>query len=112
MQDGGGEEEEEEGGKKRRKGGGRRGGKGGEGKGGQARAPFYLFYKYFLNYQSFLISTFCAWLAEGPGQREQREEKGGERESHECHERGGHTHTGTHGDGSGRARRGRVGSSG
>lgn len=41
-------------------------------------APRYLFYKYFLNYQSFLISTFCAWLRRVRGS-ESRERKGGER---------------------------------
>lgn len=48
-----------------------------------ATAGHYLFYKYFLNYQRFLISTFYAWLQRvrrGSRKRKAEKEKGGKEE--------------------------------
>lgn len=52
-------------------------------------AAHYLFYKYFLNYQRFLISTFYAWLQwvrRGSRKREAEKEKGGKEERGESSE--------------------------
>lgn len=54
-----------------------------------ATAAHYLFYKYFLNYQRFLISTFYAWLQwvrRGSRKREAEKEKGGKEERGESSE--------------------------